>query len=81
MNLAQPIVIHFTSQKEIEEQAYHVLLTTVNDAFHAAKGNLKLMQEVELLAKELRFCAAREIDVLINGAVPKKHNVLPEVRS
>lgn len=81
MNLAQPIIVNFTSHKEIEEQAYHVLLATVNDAFHAAKGNLEKMQGMEALGKELRFFAAREIDTLINGAVPKKMDVLPEVRS
>ncbi len=80
MNLAQPIVIHFTSHKEIEEQAYHVLLATINDAFHAAKGNLEKMRDVELLAKELRYMAVREIDTLINGAVPKKEPLLAEVR-
>lgn len=81
MNLAQPIIIHFTSHREIEEQAYDVILATINDAFHAAKGNLPMMQAMESLGRELRFFAQREIDTLVNGAIPRKEPLSLEVRS
>lgn len=80
MNLAQPIVIHFRSEKEVELQSYDVILATVNDAFHAAKGNLVLMRNVEMLAKELAFLTARAIDELEHGAAPAKQNTSPETR-
>jgi len=78
MILAQPIIINFRSEKEIQLQSYDVILATVNDAFHAAKGNLVLMRNIEMLAKELRYMAALQIDELERGPVPAKHNVLPE---
>lgn len=68
----QPIVINFTSQRELQDQAYQAILKTVSDAFNVAKGNLEKMELLHQAAKELRYATAQEIDRLKRGPVPEK---------
>ncbi len=72
MNTSNPIIVNFTSQRELENQAYQIILKTVNDAFAVAKGNLELMQNLNQLSKELKHATESEIDSLLRGPVPEK---------
>jgi hypothetical protein len=80
MNLTQPIVINFTSQKEIQEQAYRSVIATINDAFMAARGNLEAMEALLQLAKELRYEAEKACDLLYHGPLPRRESPAPDAR-
>jgi len=76
--MTQPIIINFQSKEGTEEAVYQVILKDINDALIAAKGNIKLMENLNQLSKELRYATECAMDELRYGPRPKKENILPE---